>query len=731
MSEQLGKLVVSLEANIAEFNRNMNEASQRTEQTSQRIMSSLKVVGGAVAALGAVQFAGALVAQANDVIDALASLDDMSQKTGSSVEILSRLGKVATMTGADFGTVDAALVKLSKNLASADDEGNKTAKALAAIGISTADLKNKDPGQVFVEVANKLQGYEDGANKVALVTDLMGKSAADLLPYMNDVSENLEKFTGDSTKAAGEATKLQDQLGLMTVKYGEIKTAIVTAALPAANDFIEAIKETTRQTNILTETPTITWADDVALVLARMADGGSLVGRTFRAVNAELTATAAHIEMMDAISKNVNPIGAAKVLATGGSPTDNIKAAMAKHDAQVALAYSQISSLWNDPMDKYEQAMQSRIAGRSDAAYMAGVDGLGGLAATPSTKELNYGGGDGKTTKTAKTAKTAKAAPEIVDPIPAIARMRESSPDQKMADRLVQGALNETLAIRGTIDATMDLQKAEQQRVDAFLRATDQNAASVERIRQDLMTDVEHEQLVYESRIEQLRIFGENKIGSEMAVNAWMEQETARHKGVIAAMDQQEADRKMQLQMQVMQQASGVADQMYSMLQKAGLEQSALGKAAFLASKGLAVAQIIMSTNAAAANALAPIAMGGLGPIAGMPLAATIKGLGYASAAMTAGLAIASAEGGYDIPGGVNPVTQLHEKEMVLPKAQAEVIRSLARNGGGAGGITINSSPQISIDSRTDQQEVHRIVADGVARGNADLVDRLQRAGRI
>ncbi len=39
---------------------------------------------------------------------------------------------------------------------------------------------------------------------------------------------------------------------------------------------------------------------------------------------------------------------------------------------------------------------------------------------------------------------------------------------------------------------------------------------------------------------------------------------------------------------------------------------------------------------------------------------------------------IASAEGGYDIPSGVNPVTQLHEQEMVLPKAQADVIRRMS-----------------------------------------------------
>lgn len=40
---------------------------------------------------------------------------------------------------------------------------------------------------------------------------------------------------------------------------------------------------------------------------------------------------------------------------------------------------------------------------------------------------------------------------------------------------------------------------------------------------------------------------------------------------------------------------------------------------------------------------------------------------------------VASARGGYDIPAGVNPMTQLHEEEMVLPKQHANTIRALGK----------------------------------------------------
>lgn len=60
---------------------------------------------------------------------------------------------------------------------------------------------------------------------------------------------------------------------------------------------------------------------------------------------------------------------------------------------------------------------------------------------------------------------------------------------------------------------------------------------------------------------------------------------------------------------------------------------------------------------------------------------------GASALALVGGLAgkIKSARGGYDIPSGVNPVTQLHEEEMVLPKQHANTIRALGRSMAGGG----------------------------------------------
>lgn len=87
-------------------------------------------------------------------------------------------------------------------------------------------------------------------------------------------------------------------------------------------------------------------------------------------------------------------------------------------------------------------------------------------------------------------------------------------------------------------------------------------------------------------------------------------------------------------------------------------------------------------------------AMGAASAVAGIPIIG--PGLAVAAAAemsiMGAGyMALASASGGFDIPAGANPLTQLHASEMVLPAHIANPLRdSLAGGGIGGGGSTVN-----------------------------------------
>lgn len=116
--------------------------------------------------------------------------------------------------------------------------------------------------------------------------------------------------------------------------------------------------------------------------------------------------------------------------------------------------------------------------------------------------------------------------------------------------------------------------------------------------------------------------------------------------------------------------------------------------------KTTAASQI--SANAAVAATAA------MGSVAAIPFVgwAMAPGVGAATFATAMGYqgALASAEGGYDIPKGLNPMAQLHEEEMVLPSKFANVIRGLA-NGGGEG-RTADAGGDVHIYARNDSDVV-------------------------
>lgn len=69
------------------------------------------------------------------------------------------------------------------------------------------------------------------------------------------------------------------------------------------------------------------------------------------------------------------------------------------------------------------------------------------------------------------------------------------------------------------------------------------------------------------------------------------------------------------------------------------------------------------------------------------PLNLTAPGFGAAMSALAASyLAIPAAAQGFDIPAGLNPLTQLHQREMVLPENLADVVRGMAERGVSGGG---------------------------------------------
>jgi len=223
-------------------------------------------VTGGVLALGAGFSAAGVVAFAKGAIDAADNMRDLSQKTGVSVENLSRFQQAAQMAGTDVEGVGKAMGKLAKGMYEAATTGKgPTSDALQSLGISAVDASGKLRGtdQVMLDVADRFKQMPDGAQKAALAVQLFGKAGADMIPMLNEGRQAIEGLAATmSTEFANKADAYNDSLAATKAVFGQIGMEIANQLLPyltsavdwiskvgiGFRDYIVANKEPIRQT---------------------------------------------------------------------------------------------------------------------------------------------------------------------------------------------------------------------------------------------------------------------------------------------------------------------------------------------------------------------------------------------------------------------------------------------------------------------------------------------------
>jgi len=219
-------------------------AVKRLENTSKTASGVLKGLAGSAGGLGQslgmlapALSVGGLVGLATNAINAGDAMNDLSQKTGVSVEALARFKKAASVSGTDIDGVAKALLKLSKGMYDAATTGKGPAsEALKELGISATDAagKLKTSDAVMLEVANRFKTMPDGVEKTALAIKLFGKAGADMIPMLNMGGDAIDKMSSKMTKAFAEkADAYNDKLEMLKGKIGGIGTSIAIALLPA------------------------------------------------------------------------------------------------------------------------------------------------------------------------------------------------------------------------------------------------------------------------------------------------------------------------------------------------------------------------------------------------------------------------------------------------------------------------------------------------------------------
>lgn len=189
--------------------------------------------GGLLSALAAGGALGSLIKSTVDGIDAL---NDLADATGSSVENLSALEDAARRTGTGLDVVGGALIKLNKTIALAKP-GSEAAQALEAIGLSAKQLRDLDPSEALLRVAQGLARFNDDGNKARLTQELFGKSLREVAPLLKDLVEQGGLNATVTKEQAEAAERFKRNTAELSKSLTDLARTITGPVIEALNTF--------------------------------------------------------------------------------------------------------------------------------------------------------------------------------------------------------------------------------------------------------------------------------------------------------------------------------------------------------------------------------------------------------------------------------------------------------------------------------------------------------------
>lgn len=255
MSEQVGSLVVSLQADIARFDADLKRATTMATGAMGKIQEAATTAARALGAIGAGLGVAALVGVVKNAIDAADALGKLSQRTGITVEDLGGLKYAAELSGVSLEGLAKGVKALSVSAVEAASGNKEMAKVFKLMGVDVKDAAGnvKNMNALLEESADKFASYRDGPEKTALAMKIMSKAGSEMIPLLNMGGEAIRKlreeqarYGGVSTETSEKAQEFNDtltRLEMMSGAFGKTLSAQLLQPLQAVADWMVRLRE--------------------------------------------------------------------------------------------------------------------------------------------------------------------------------------------------------------------------------------------------------------------------------------------------------------------------------------------------------------------------------------------------------------------------------------------------------------------------------------------------------
>lgn len=242
-----GSIIIDLLMKTGSFETDTKRAEKRLKEFDATAKAWGKGIAASAAAAGTAL--GFMVKQSIDSMDQLAK---QAQMVGTTTESLSGLSYAAELAGVSQETLVGSMAKLSKGMSDAAQNTGEALKAFQALQLDPKQFSGTD--EALLQIAERFEGLADGSEKTALAMALFGRSGAQLIPLLNAGRNGITELTDEARKfgivigtdSAKAAEEFNDNITRMQTLFKGLVTELTVAVLPALNQVLETLLETSK-----------------------------------------------------------------------------------------------------------------------------------------------------------------------------------------------------------------------------------------------------------------------------------------------------------------------------------------------------------------------------------------------------------------------------------------------------------------------------------------------------
>lgn len=357
----IGSLVVDLVMKTGSFETDTKRASKQAEKFAKDIDRQIAAASRAIA-LAATAAAAGMAAMVKSAIDAADEISKLSQSTGVATETLSQLKYSADLSGTSFEDLTKGLQRLSKSAADAANGLSTPKRAFEALGISAtnADGSLKSTDDLLYEVADAFSQFEDGAGKAAVAQDLLGRSGANMIPFLNQGRAGIEALNREADtfgvtiggKAGKAAEDFNDNITRLQTAFKGVANQVAQRVLPTLVAITDRFVDAAKNSDGLSEA-----VDQVVAGLKVLASAGIVIKTVFEAVGKTIGTVAGFFANLHLNPRDfVSPLSLMSALARNAKDSvDDLKGAFSDIGSSIKGNLDTLSDVWDEPKDKLEE----------------------------------------------------------------------------------------------------------------------------------------------------------------------------------------------------------------------------------------------------------------------------------------------------------------------------------------------------------------------------------------